>query len=101
MPSPPDAALNATFANIGITPGTILLYNNASEEHKTALDYGVSQGIDLLMADVLHLETLTIKQHGWMSLPDDLGDYGKDYSTRAAMAYRGFYANKREDAIYF
>ena len=92
-PSPEDAPLLARLAQLEIKPGQAvhLSWSNA-------LSFSLGRWI----ANQRVMKTLNTKaQDGsWSYPPLNLGRYGTDYNTRAAVAMVGLGANLPEDAVY-
>ena len=92
-PSPEDAPLLARLAQLEIKPGQAV-HLSASN----ALSFSLGRWI----ANQRVMKALNTKaQDGsWSYPPSNLGRYGTDYNTRAAVAMVGFGANLPEDAMY-
>ena len=92
-PSPEDAPLLARLAQLEIKPGQAV-HLSASN----ALSFSLGRWI----ANQRVMKALNIKaQDGsWSYPPLNLGRYGTDYNTRAAVAMVGLGANLPEDAVY-
>ena len=92
-PSPEDAPLLARLAQLEIKPGQAV-HLSASN----ALSFSLGRWI----ANQRVMKALNIKaQDGsWSYPPLNLGRYGTDYNTRAAVAMVGLGANLPEDAMY-
>jgi hypothetical protein len=91
-----DAPLMANLAKIGIKPGVDY------KSYFAGLDDGVRSAIQTgyqsALAKIPAADIGTIK-NGWQ-LPYGTGNYGTNYTLRAAIAYRGLGANLTEDAFY-
>ena len=92
-PSPEDAPLLARLAQLEIKPGQAV-HLSASN----ALSFSLGRWI----ANQRVMKALNTKaQDGsWSYPPSNLGRYGTDYNTRAAVAMVGLGANLPEDAMY-
>ena len=89
-----DAPMLDTLARIGITAG--------QAPHWNLLDQW-SVGLGRRVADFAVARELKKPRellHGWAIPPANLGNYGTDYNTRAAVAMVGLGANLPQDAIY-
>ena len=92
-PSPEDAPLLARLAQLEIKPGQAV-HLSASN----ALSFSLGRWI----ANQRVMKTLNTKSQdgSWSYPPLNLGRYGTDYNTRAAVAMVGLGANLPEDAMY-
>ena len=89
-----DAPMLAKLARIGIRPGDAL--------HWSLLERW-SVGLGRWIADFAVARELKKSRdllHGWSTPPANLGNYGTDYNTRAAVAMVGLGANLPPDAMY-
>jgi len=91
-----DAPLLAEMATIGIKPGIdyTSYYAGLDDGVKSAIQAGYQSALDRIPA-----EGMGDIKNGWQ-LPYGTGDYGTDYTLRAAIAYRGLGANLVDDAFY-
>jgi len=95
-PSEADAPLLAEMAKIGIQPGVDY------KSYFAGLDMGVKSSIQTGYQSALAripAEGMGAIKNGWQ-LPYGTGNYGTDYTLRAAIAYRGLGANSVDDAFY-
>ena len=92
-PSPEDAPLLARLAQLEIKPGQAVHLSTSN-----ALSFSLGRWI----ANQRVIKALNTKaQDGsWSYPPLNLGRYGTDYNTRAAVAMVGLGANLPEDALY-
>ncbi len=91
-----DAPLLASVAKIGIKPGIDY------KSHFVGLDDGVKSAIQAgfrYALDKIPAAQMDNIKNGWQ-LPYGTGNYGTNYTLRAAIAYRGLGANLVEDAFY-
>jgi len=91
-----DAPLLAKMAKIGIKPG------DDYKSYFAGLDNGVKSAIQTSYKSALDripAEGVDVMKNGWQ-LPYGTGNYGTDYTLRAAVAYRGLGANSIDDAFY-
>lgn len=101
-PTPADAPMLATLARLGIAPGKPLEWSWLDRA-------GIGLGrwlADGLVARAIAQPRANPSAHpgapapGWATPPANLGAYGVDYKTRAAVARVGLGANLPADAIY-
>lgn len=98
-PNPPDPNATAALARVGITVGRPLDWKrDVALASKLALQAAKSAGPGVIAAGY---EIVGKHVNGWSIEPDDIGNFGTDYVTRAGCAEEGLGANKREDAIYY
>ncbi len=92
-PAAEDAPLLARLAQLGIRPGQAVNLNGLQQ---------MSFSLGRWIANQRVMKALNTKaQDGsWSVPPLNLGQYGTDYNTRAAVAMVGLGANLPEDAIY-
>jgi hypothetical protein len=93
--NPPDPALVDKLESIGIGPG-ITPSTQANDTIKAALQTGISVGQKMIDTKVANFGTSV---NGWL-VNTDLGIYGSDYLTRAAIAQAGFGANVPQESLY-
>jgi hypothetical protein len=93
-PAPQDRGMLAELARLGVTPGQSIQWGPTD---RWALSLG------RWIADFKITQALSRPpelQRGWSTPPANLGAYGTDYNTRAAVAMVGLGANLPADAIY-
>jgi hypothetical protein len=84
----------ARFAAIGIKPG-------ATFEPPAALSEAVAQGAEAGREQVRTASSqVSVEQQGWFRSPTNVGKFGDDDLTRAAVAWRYIYANDPVEAVY-
>lgn len=89
-----EQAQLARFAAIGIQPG-------APFEPPPALREAIAQGAEAGREQVRAASSqLSVEQHGWYPSPTNVGKFGDDDLTRAAVAWRYIYANDAVEAVY-
>jgi hypothetical protein len=93
-PAAADAAMQARLSSLGIMPGQALRWGPL-ERWFISLGRWVA---DLKVARELKKPRQLVR--GWSTPPANLGQYGTDYATRAAVAMVGLGANLPADAIY-
>ena len=91
-----DAPLLANLAKIGIRPGADFksYFAGLDDSVKSAIQTSYKSALDRIPA-----EGISVIKNGWQ-LPYGTGNYGTDYTLRAAVAYRGLGANLIDDAFY-
>jgi len=91
-----DAPLLAEMAKIGIKPGVNykLYFADLDDSVKSAIQTGYQSALDKIPS-----QGMSAIKNGWQ-LPYGTGNYGTDYTLRAAVAYRGLGANLVDDAFY-
>ena len=90
-----DAPMLAEMAKIGIKPVDYKSYFAGLDDGvKSAIQAGYQSALDKIPA-----EGMGDIKNGWQ-LPYGTGNYGTDYTLRAAIAYRGLGANLVDDAFY-
>ncbi len=82
---------------LGIEAGKGFDFNGANETVKTAMEYAVKAGLNLMKEKI---PTLANVVNGWQMLTENMGVYGNSYLKRAVIALAGLGANQPEDAIY-
>jgi hypothetical protein len=93
--NPPDPALVDKLASIGVGPG-MTPSTQANATVKAALETGISEGQKMVDTKLANFGTV---ENGWL-VNTDLGIYGSDYLTRAAIAQGGFGANVPQESLY-
>jgi hypothetical protein len=89
-----EQAKLARFAAIGIKPG---------ETFQPSVDLGeaIAQGAEAGRVQVRAASSqVSVEQQGWFRSPDNVGKFGDDDLTRAAVAWRYIYANDAVEAVY-
>jgi len=91
-----DAPVLASISKIGIKTGADYKSYFAGLDNyvKSAIQTGYQSALDKIP-----VANLGNTKNGWQ-LPYGTGDYGTDYTLRAAIAYRGLGANLVDDAFY-
>jgi len=91
-----DAPLLAKCAQIGIKPGADYkaYFAGLDDGSKSAIQAGYQSALVNIPG-----QNLGTMKNGWQ-LPYGTGNYGTDYTLRAAIAYRGLGANLIDDAFY-
>lgn len=92
-----DAALIKELATIGIVAGKPFPAQTLGPVVMRELKRGFEQAKKLLKMSTPPAKSLV---NGWMIPPQNIGQYGADYRTRAFIAYHGVGANLPADAIY-
>jgi hypothetical protein len=84
----------ARFAAIGVKPG-------ATFQAPADLHEAVAQGAEAGREQVRAASSqLSVEQQGWLPSPSNVGKFGDDDLTRAAVAWRYIYANDAVEALY-
>jgi hypothetical protein len=94
-PNPPDPALVSKLASIGIGPGKTPS-KDANDTIRVALQTGITEGQKMIDQKVANLGLVN---DGW-HVDAQLGVYGTDYLSRAAITQFGFGANTPQEAFY-
>ena len=96
-----DAAQLDELAQIGVGPGLTVSRAGLSPAAHAAVDHAVrAAAAGVPEAAAIKQRTSALQNHGWSVAPDNLGDYGTDYLTRAGVAEIGLGANTPEEAAY-
>ena len=95
-PAPEDAGMIVKFEKIGLIPGQEFDSSNLDPEVISAIESGAISGRQKLESNITNLVTI---ENGWAKMLN-IGSYGTDYLSRAAIALWGLGANVPEDAIY-
>lgn len=80
-----DPDINKNLSTLGILPNLNFEYHNLSPDIKQALEYSISNGhrvIGELIDDMYRNNNV----NGWAVIRKDIGNYGKNYNQRAAIA---------------
>ena len=93
--NPPDPGLVVKLESIGIGPGK-MPSTEANDTIKAALQTGITEGEKLIDAKVANIGSVN---NGW-SINTQIGVYGTDYLTRAAITKFGFGGNIPQEAFY-
>jgi hypothetical protein len=96
-PTPEDAPMMARLAKLGIYPGKPFDISKVDPEIAAGLQ-GASKNAIKLLDEAIQLTSK--KVNGWTLFPSNIGVFGTDYKTRAAVAQMGLGANTMEDAVY-
>lgn len=105
MEENPPPARDATFlqrlAAIGVGPGRRVGQARLRPDARAALSRAVT-ATDHAMPTLVEAQQLrgALTRRGWMIPPANIGDYGRDYVTRAGVAQVGLGANTPEEAAY-
>ncbi|MHC8314714.1 DUF1254 domain-containing protein [Pseudomonas sp. LB3P31] len=92
--TPGEQAKLQRFAAIGVQPG-------AAFAAPPGLDDAIIQGAEAGREQVrVASSQLSVEQQGWFRSPANVGKFGDDDLTRAAVAWRYIYANDPVEAIY-
>ncbi|MGJ7517615.1 DUF1254 domain-containing protein [Pseudomonas baetica] len=84
----------ARFVAIGLQPGALF-------EPPAALKEAIAQGAEAGREQVRAASSqLSVEQQGWFRSPTNVGKFGDDDLTRAAVAWRYIYANDAVEAVY-
>ena len=89
-----EQAKLARFAAIGIVPGTTF---TAPAGLADAIAQGAEAGREQVRAAS---SQVSVEQQGWFRSPANVGKFGDDDLTRAAVAWRYIYANDAVEAVY-
>lgn len=95
-PSAQDAAMVAKMKKLGIVPGEQFDISKVDPAIAKGLEQAVKEGPQTIVANV---DKMGISKNGWKYSFKN-GNFGKDYLTRAVVAYFGLGANLADDAIY-
>ena len=96
-PGHPQVARAAKFADKGIVPGDLNVWDGLSLRSRAAWDAWLPRSLDMLRKGLSRSQD----KPGWNAPPLILGDYGNNDLVRAAIALIGFGALKTRDARYF
>jgi hypothetical protein len=96
-PPASDAPMLDTLAQIGIKAAEPFEPANLDPLVSTALESSVAGALEKLQETQKRFGTLV---NGWHLPPNNLGDYGSDYASRAVIALIAFGANLPADAVY-
>nr|WP_314526525.1 DUF1254 domain-containing protein [uncultured Pseudomonas sp.] len=92
--TPVERAKLQRFAAIGVKPGVAFAAPAGLED---AIVQGAEAGREQVRAAS---SQLSVEQQGWFRSPENVGKFGDDDLTRAAVAWRYIYANDPVEAIY-
>lgn len=96
-----DAAAVAELAQIGVGPDLRVSQAGLSPAAQAAVDQAVRAAAVALPETARASQQATaLRNRGWGSPPDNVGDYGTDYVTRAGVAEIGLGANTPAEAAY-
>lgn len=97
-PSPDDdPEANANIKALGISVGTPLDWDSLTIQQKSQMTLSKKMGIAAYAKEASELQQVA---NCWSGLPNTIGDFGTDYTTRAVAAQVGLGANIPEDAVY-
>ncbi|MGE8186488.1 DUF1254 domain-containing protein [Pseudomonas sp. NPDC086278] len=92
--TPSERAKLQRFAAIGLTPG-------AAFAPPADLSEAIAQGAEAGREQVRAASSkVSVEQQGWFRSPANVGKFGDDDLTRAAVAWRYIYANDPVEAVY-
>lgn len=92
--TPTERAKLQRFAAIGVQPG-------AAFEPPADMSEAIAQGAEAGREQVRTASSqLSVEQQGWFRSPSNVGKFGDDDLTRAAVAWRYIYANDPVEAVY-
>ena len=94
-PAPADTKMLRTLKTLGIQPGKD--FDMANVDHRTTRALHRAMGAKWVLQQGLKLLK---KQNGWVVIPENIANYGTDYTTRAGIALIGLGAILREDVLY-
>ncbi|MEE4025259.1 DUF1254 domain-containing protein [Gordonia sp. PKS22-38] len=96
-----DAAQVKELARIGVGPGLRVSRAGLSPAAEAAVDQAV-RAASAALPEIARTkqQTSALSHRGWGTAPDNTGDYGTDYLTRAGVAEIGLGANTPEEAAY-
>lgn len=92
--TPSEQRKLARYAEIGVTPGAEFVPPPAL---KDAISDGAQAGREQVRTAS---STLSVEKQGWFASPTNVGKFGDDDLTRAAVAWRYIYANDPVEAMY-
>jgi len=100
-PSAADAPVMKQLARIGVVPGKEFDWNSMGGETQRKVTRGVKKGNAQVLKLGLRIPGST-KANGWtVNLEKGWGDYGTDYTLRAAAAFSALGAVLPQDDVYF
>ena len=95
-----DMAVLSDFEKLGYEPETHLFSYSALPEYMQAeMEAAAEEGFREIDHFQRAPEDIAV-QNGWVTELKNVGSYGENYLTRAAVAYHGWGANLPEDSIY-
>lgn len=97
-PSADDADLLAQMVLIGMTPGADYDPATLSEDIRAAIATGFAEGRASVIED--SQKSQGTKNGVWSVMPDNIGNFGTDYTFRATIARIAIGANLPEEAMY-
>jgi len=97
-PAYADTPAIQRFAAAGIAPGRPFDLDSFDPAVAAGLDASVHEGQKKIAVEAKRSRGGAV--NGWSILPENTGDFGTDYSWRAAVAMVGLGANLPEDAVY-
>ena len=92
-----EQPLLAKFARIGIGPGKPFEPAMYSPDVMKAIEEGINAGREKVHKQADNLGT---KVNGWDISPPNAGEFGQDYITRSAAAWKYIYVNSAVEAMY-
>lgn len=85
------------LARIGVGPGREFKADAFAPEVMKAIDAGINAGREKVRAQADNLGT---KVNGWGISPANAGEFGQDFMTRSAAAWKYIYVNSAVEAMY-
>jgi len=99
LPEPAnDLQTNRNLQSLGIQPGKALVWSGLTTSQRMTLQNSLTLGPVSFFIQAENIATVT---NGWKALPNNIGNFGTDYLSRAAVAIGGLGANLPVDAVYW
>ena len=92
-----EFALLERLARIGIVPGRAFKATDLPADVFKAVEEGMAAGREKVSREA---ETLGKRVNGWNLSPSNGGEFGQDYLTRSAAAWKYIYINSAVEALY-
>jgi hypothetical protein len=93
-----ELSLLERWAVVGLRPGAVDVWNDLSEESRSAWNARIGAAHDKLRRASA---TGRREIHGWFASATDMGDFGTNYALRASVALGGLGALPPAEAMYF